>query len=320
MTIVETAYSFSELVEVADGFAELERFGLEDTRSGYHRVVSLVHQLCLNIELAELAGYSRAAIEGALEPVWELHSKSPFLYRIQTWPRGYPGDFETIEYLCEATNRARVGTAEYFIEQHALNCGIAQQHRNKVAWQASKVLETCLGSDEERRVLSIACGGSRDLRSIQSLLEATPMRLLLNDIDADALAHSVKRLPRLEGKLHPVPGNVFSSLRTLKALGPFDLVVAGGLFDYLSERQIEWLLDKLAGCLKIGGRICFTNVAVGNPYRPWMDYATRWRLIERSEADIITFIREIDPDISMKVDVSRDQTGLTHLVELTRIA
>jgi extracellular factor (EF) 3-hydroxypalmitic acid methyl ester biosynthesis protein len=320
MTIVETAYSISELVGVADGFAALERSGLEDTQTGYHRVVSLVHQLCLNIELAEAAGYSRASIEGALEPVWELHSRSPFFYRMQTWPRGYPGDFETIEYLCEGTNGARPGTAEYFIEQHALTCGITQQHRNKVAWQASKVLETCLSSNEERRVLSIACGGSRDLRSIQSLLKATPGQLLLNDIDADALTHSVKSLPHLEGKLHPVPGNVFSAVRTLKALGPFDLVVAGGLFDYLSDRQIEWLLDKLAKGLKIGGRICFTNIALGNPYRPWMDYLTSWRLIERSEADFVTIIRGMDSDISMEVEISRDKTGLTHLVELTRIA
>jgi extracellular factor (EF) 3-hydroxypalmitic acid methyl ester biosynthesis protein len=274
----------------------------------------------LNIELAEKAGYGRAAIEGALEPVWELQSKSPFFYRIQTWPRGYPGDFETIEYICEGTNKSRPGTVEYFIEQHLLTCGITQQHRNKVAWQASKILETCLGSNEERRVLSVACGGSRDLRSIQSFLEAAPAQFFLNDMDADALVHSVKSLPHLEGKLHPVPGNAFSAVRTFKARGPFDLIIAGGLFDYLSERQIGWLLDKLAKCLKIGGRICFTNFAVGNPYRPWMDYLTRWRIIERSEADFVALIRGLNPSISMEVDISRDQTDLTYLIELTRVA
>jgi SAM-dependent methyltransferase len=320
MAIVETANSFTKLVEVANEFTELERCGFEDGQTGYHKVVSLIHRLCLNIELVENAGYSRSGIERVLEPVWQLHSKSPLFYRIQTWPRGYPGDFETIEYLCEATNRARPGTAEYFIEQHALTCGITQQHRNKVTWQASKILETCLGSSGERRVLSIGCGGSRDVRSIQSFLRAAPIQLSLNDMDADALAYSAKNLPDLGGKLNPIRGNVFSAVRTFKARGPFDLIVAGGLFDYLSERQIRWLLDKLASSLKLGGRICFTNIAVGNPYRPWMDYATRWRLIERSEADFMSLIREINPDISMEVDISRDQTGLTHLVELTRVA
>jgi SAM-dependent methyltransferase len=320
MELVQSAGSFPKLVEAANGFAELESSGVDDGQSGFHRVVALVHQLCLGIGLAERAGYSRAEIEGALKTVWKLHSRSPFFERMQSWPRGYPGDYETIEYLCECTNKARPETVEYFIEEHALTCGITQQHRNKVAWQASKVLETCLDSSDERRVLSIGCGGSRDLRGIQSLLRSAPVHLFLNDIDADVLTYSVDNLPELEGKLHPVHGNVFSAVRAFKTRGPFDLIVAGGIFDYLSDKQIKWLLDKLSRCLKTGGRLCFTNIAVGNPYRAWMDYATRWELIERSEADFIALIRETDLDVSTQVDISRDQTGLTHLVELRRIA
>jgi extracellular factor (EF) 3-hydroxypalmitic acid methyl ester biosynthesis protein len=320
MVLAKSADSLSKLVEIAEGFVDLDRSAFEDEYAGYHKVVSLIHHLCLSIELAEKAGVGRADIKGVLQPVWKLHSKSPFFRRMQAWPRGYPGDFETIEYLCEGANKAQPGTAEYFIEQHALTCGITQQHRNKVAWQASKVLETCWGSSDERKVLSIACGGSRDLRSIQSLLAAMPVQLLLNDIDADALTYSVINLPHLAGKLQPVHGNVFSAVRKFKAWGQFDLIVAGGLFDYLSDRQIKWLLDKLARCLKVGGRLCFTNVALRNPYREWMEYLARWELLERSEADFLTLIGELSLDISMVASISRDQTGLTHLVELTRVA
>ena len=320
MTLIETANGFSELIVIANNFVELDRSGFKDEISGYHKVVSLLHELCLSIRLAEEAGHSRSDIEVVLEPVWGLHSKSPFLRRTQTWPRGYPGDFETIEYLCEGTNRARQGTVGYFIEQAALTSSITQQHRNKVAWQASKVLEACLDSSEEPRILSIACGGSRDIRSIQALLKATPVQLVLNDMDEDALSHSVINLPHLAGKLQPVPGNVFSAVRKFRVQGSFDLIVAGGLFDYLSDRQITWLLDRLARCLKVGGRLCFTNIALRNPYREWMDYFTHWKLMERSEANFIALIRKTDPNISMEMTIARDQTGLAHLVELTRIA
>ena len=320
MTLIETANGFSELIATANSFVELDRSGCKDEFSAYHKVVSLLHELCLSIRLAEEAGHSRSEIEVVLEPVWSLHSQSPFLRRTQTWPRGYPGDFETIEYLCEGTNRARPGTVGYFIEQAALTSSITQQHRNKVAWQASKVLETCLGSSEERKVLSIACGGSRDLRSIQSFLEATPVQFLLNDLDEDALTHSVVNLPYLAGKLQPVHGNVFSAVRRFRVRGPFDLIFAGGLFDYLSDRQIIWLLDQLARCLKMGGRLCFTNVALRNPYREWMDYFTHWKLVERAEGDLIALAREISLDTTMEIAISVDQTGLTHLVELTRVA
>jgi extracellular factor (EF) 3-hydroxypalmitic acid methyl ester biosynthesis protein len=188
-----------------------------------------------------------------------------------------------------------------------------------VAWQASKVLEACLDSSEEPRILSIACGGSRDIRSIQSLLKATPVQLVLNDMDEDALSHSVINLPHLAGKLQPVPGNVISAVRKFRVQGPFDLIVAGGLFDYLSDRQITWLLNRLARCLKAGGRLCFTNIALRNPYREWMDYFTHWKLIERSEATFIALVRKTDPNISMEMTIARDQSGLAHLVELTRI-
>jgi extracellular factor (EF) 3-hydroxypalmitic acid methyl ester biosynthesis protein len=103
------------------------------------------------------------------------------------------------------------------------------------------------------------------MRSIQSLLKAKPVQLLLNDMDEDAISHSVTNLPHLAGKLQPVHANVFSVVRTFRARGPFDLIVAGGLFDYLSDRQIAWLLDKLASCLKVGGRLCFTNIALQIP-------------------------------------------------------
>jgi extracellular factor (EF) 3-hydroxypalmitic acid methyl ester biosynthesis protein len=320
MSLIETANGFSKLIETANSFVELDRSGFRDELSGYHKAVSLFHDLCLSIRLAEEAGHSRSDIEVVIEPVWSLHSQSPLVRRTQTWPRGYPGDFETIEYLCEGANSARPGTVGYFIEQAALTCGLTQQHRNKVAWQAFKVLETCLGSREERRVLSIACGGSRDIRSIQTLLRATPVQLLLNDMDEDALSHSVINLPHLAGKLQPVHGNVFSAVRRFRARGPFDLIVAGGLFDYLGDGQITWLLDGLAGCLKVGGRLCFTNIALRNPYREWMDYFTHWKLIERSEADLLNLIAEPSLDYSLEMSISREQTGLTHLVEVTRSA
>jgi hypothetical protein len=102
MTLLETANGFSKLIETANNFVELDRSGFEDELSGYHKVVSLLHDLCLSIRLAEEAGHSRSDIEVVLEPVWGLHSKSPLVRRTQTWPRGYPGDFETIEYCVKA--------------------------------------------------------------------------------------------------------------------------------------------------------------------------------------------------------------------------
>jgi uncharacterized metal-binding protein len=50
-----------------------------------------------------------------------------------------------------------------------------------------------------------------------------------------------------------------------------------------------------------------------------MEYLGDWKLLERSEADISTLIGDTGLKKSTHLDISRDQTGLTHLIELTRI-
>jgi O-methyltransferase involved in polyketide biosynthesis len=97
-----------------------------------------------------------------------------------------------------------------------------------------------------------------------------------------------------------------------------NLILAGGLFDYLNDRQVVWLLPKLMAALGPGGRLCFTNIASGNPDRVWLDYLAGWHLIERSESDIGRLIADSCLPASSSVQVTSDLTGLTSLVQITK--
>jgi extracellular factor (EF) 3-hydroxypalmitic acid methyl ester biosynthesis protein len=291
----------------------------EDPRKVYHRVAAAMHTLCAAILHAEEQQVDPERIKEMAAPARDLHSCSPFVSRLQTWPRGYAGDFETIEYLCEAANRAEPLTMPWFIESCALHSACAQQHRNKLAWQASKVLQTCLRR-REARILSVACGGSRDLRMIQRPLASSAPSVWLNDSDADALTCSREHLMDSGCHFEAVPGIVFRSLRKLEEGAPYDLILTGGLFDYLSERQIVWLLQKLSALLAPGGELCFTNIAGGNPDRVWLEYMANWTLIQRDEPDIERLVQESGLQDSTHLRIERDQTGLTHLVEVALAA
>ena len=70
------------------------------------------------------------------------------MHRLQAWPRGYPGDFETVEWLCDARNRAEPGTVPWALEQCSLQSPLAQQHRNKVGLQGRAILATLDGEAE----------------------------------------------------------------------------------------------------------------------------------------------------------------------------
>jgi len=106
-------------------------------------------------------------------------------------------------------------------------------------------------------------------------------------------------------------------LKTISRHNPFDLVYAGGLFDYLNNRHIEFFLKYLFGILKPGVTLFFTNIANYDPYRIWREHFTKWTLIERSKHDIIGLIQNagIKPTCA---NINRDDSGLLLFVNIKK--
>ena len=301
-------------LEMAASFAP-EKGG--DTVASYHRVAGLMHHLCAAIREGELAGMARESILSAIAPARDAHAESPFVARLQRWPRGYPGDFETVEYLCDGRNRATWGTLGWAIEEYALRTAAAQQHRNKVAWQAVKARAVAYEAAEggrEARILSIACGGSRDIFAAGDELSRSGARLVLNDLDPAAVACSLERLRSFRLQITPVVGDIFMAQRRLGEYGPFDLVLAGGLFDYLDARRAKWLIERLTRLVRPGtGRLCLTNIAAPNPYRIWLEYLANWIIVERAEGELRDLWASCDSAVEC---LTLDTTGLTWLAEV----
>jgi len=212
-----------------------------------------------------------------------------------------------VEWLCEARNRAEPGTVPWAIEQCSLQSPLAQQHRNKVSLQAGAILST-LAANPTARIASIGCGGCRDLSLIQNLVPSSHGTFVLIDSDADALAFARERLDRLDGRCRFVHGRVPRVLSKVRDAGGFHLVVAGGLFDYLPDRFAVATLAAARDLLLPGGRLLFSNIAVGNPFRPWIEYLADWHLIERDDADLLRLLGEAG--FGDGATVSRDSTGL----------
>ncbi len=306
------------LDDVVSDVARIGSYQQLPPADGLHMAISLSHRLQLAIGELQQAGYPREAIVKRLEPARAVHAESPFIRRLQDWPRGYPGDFETIEYLMQQENHALPGRLSYWLEQYALDSALAQQHRNKADLQARAILEAVLSSGndtEEPRVLVLAAGGSPDLRQIQSILSTQRFRVVLLDQDAEALAFSAERLPLIADRITLVKRNVVRGLQDVRSLGPFNLVLAGGLFDYLPNKVATMVLRYAREqLLAPGGRVVFTNIADSNLYRPWMEHMADWMLIHRSVADVRQLALEAGYADSA-VTVTRERTGLTLIVD-----
>ena len=307
----------NKLQRSVDSFTALEELITDGGHQLFHKVVSSMHELCFSILEAEKNGMSRTEIEEVIKPARDIHSRSVFVKRLQEWPRTYPGDFETVEYICDMENKSVYGTVEYFIEEYALNSAIAQQHRNKLHHQSEILLGTLLNGGENLKILSVGCGGCRDIMSIAKFIDSINFELIINDIDNDALELSRNRLEHLK-HLHVVTGNIIQAVRKVGKLGPFDLLVTGGMFDHMSDKHVAFFLKQaMKNLLNEGGRLFFANSMEENHFRVWMEYLADWRLNYRSEDHISVLMT----DAGFKreaIEIRKDETGLTYFVEAGR--
>jgi extracellular factor (EF) 3-hydroxypalmitic acid methyl ester biosynthesis protein len=279
-----------------------------NSAAAMHGTISQMHALC-----AELAGipptlWRSPEVQEVLSPAAALQSRSSFVRRLQDWPRGYPGDFETVELLVKGSGVPTSASPSDWIDWYALNTAIGQQHRNKVWWQ---YLHMCAATPG--RILSVGCGGGADFNIAPHRFTGSTIVLL--DLDLEALRLAQDRLQRY-CEVHTICGDVRRGIRKAQDEGPFDIVVCGGLFDYLDERTIVILLKEMRErAVKVDGSVLFTNIAEKNPFRIWMEAMADWRLIHRSEADIKRIVEAAGFDLH-DLRIQRDGTGLTHLVAI----
>lgn len=275
------------------------------------------------------AGLGEPEIVTALTPLRAVVSQSDLVRRAQEQPRGLPGDFEMIEYILARKVTGRPGTFGRLFDEYLQHSVVAQQHHNKIAHQAG-LIEAALTEGRAavggfsrgpaRRILLIACGGAADLRRVDPGLPAPGDRFVLNDMDPDALAHAMATLPApTAAHVTTVQGNALRKAAELASEGPYDLVLAGGLFDYLEERPARALVRSVMERLcRPGGTFYFSNIATGNPFAVAMKYGASWPLIEREEADVEAVVRDAAGHLVADLDIRRDTTGLTLLTRIRR--
>jgi extracellular factor (EF) 3-hydroxypalmitic acid methyl ester biosynthesis protein len=141
--------------------------------------------------------------------------------------------------------------------------------------------------------------------------------IVLNDFEPDALALAATRLQATTCQIRLEPGNILRVSKRLTRCPPFNLVIAGGLFDYLSDKAIILLLRSVHEDLLVpGGVLLFTNLAKGNPWRTLM--GSNWSLNERTEGQIRELCRDAGIPQSA-VFVKREATGLAILTRVVKV-
>lgn len=207
--------------------------------------------------------------------------------RSYTKPRGYAGDYFTIElmYQNEAAGDGRTGR---FIDRWSLDEPPIQAVRNRRELLASAVRENLSNwtNSEPMPTTSLASGPAREVFDVLTGGGDPHIHFTCLDIDQEALAFVASNAQRLavQNKLTLAKDNVvrLSRGKSHLRLPPQQLIYSVGLIDYLADECVVDLLNWGFDNLLPGGTMIVGNFDPVNPDKDFMDHVLEWILIHRT--------------------------------------
>lgn len=212
--------------------------------------------------------------------------------RFLSKPRGYAGDFFTIEmiYRNQPGGSQRLGSV---IDSWFLDSSAAGAVRNRRGLLAREIRHTCEAAGAgPARICTLACGPAAEVFDVLETPDLGPrIDATLIDIDQQAIAFVMAKAAEknLLKQVRLVEGNLVylaAGRQQIQNLAPQDLVYSIGLIDYFNDKWVVKLLDYIHSLLAPGGRVILGNFHPRNPNKVFMDHVLDWKLIHRSEADM----------------------------------
>lgn len=208
--------------------------------------------------------------------------------RYYSKPRGYAGDYQTIETIY-ADAPAGTGGIGRVLDGCMLNLAAAKAVRNRCRLMASEILASYAAAQKEFHVASLACGPAAEVFDVfEKAGDKSRLQVSCIDIDREALARVAARarVQKLADQVRTLHGNLIylATGRQELDLPPQDLIYSLNLTDYFSDELAVTLIDWIHDALRRGGRAMLGNFHPKNPSRGLMDHVLDWRLTHRDEA------------------------------------
>lgn len=239
----------------------------------------------------------KEAFRDAISP-WM--NKSVIMERGLKKPKGYPGDFQMLEYIYD--NKPVSEGIGYYFDEGFLKSELTEAVRDRKNMMR-KILAKEL-ENGERVVLDLACGSSREIKELNDENKTTGHFICL-DFDGEALEYSKKSLSG-GGKISSefIKDDILDIVRKGKSelFKDKDIVYSIGLVDYFPDRLFKGLLALVINSLKKGARFIFTikDRNVYNPVRE--DWLTDWTFVPRNTETVAQIFRDLNfPNIDIDV-------------------
>ena len=254
--------------------------------------------------------------------------KSRIMYRGLIKPKGYPGDYETLEIIYNnkpiSPKNSDLG---YYFDVSFLNNPYAKavrERKNKLREIIEKLLKE---KKDIVHILNLACGGCKEIRDIclnkKNKSTKNEVYFYCLDWDKDALDFSEKQLKAVPKNFHInfIRENILSFIRKTDFFdkkGKQDLIYSIGLADYFSDRILKAMIKSSFKGLKIGGQfiIAHKDKDISFSHIP-PEWFCDWTFYQRNEEDLLKIIESLNlKNVHLQKD--RDKTGDVFFYILTK--
>jgi CRP-like cAMP-binding protein len=292
------------------------RTGKSDDAEIAARVATACNEVVLTLHSHVGSGHGAPPVIGAYvhRETFPYLMAARFNDRAYTKPRGYAGDYWTIEllYRNEPAGDGRLGP---HVDRWVMNAPSSQAVRNRRE-MIRAIVQGLMGARNDSgplRICSLASGPAREIFDLFETGEPAELHATCLDIDNQAIAFA-HQLAESRGIADHFTLAIENVIRLAQGRGrvtvpPQHLIYTMGLIDYLDDGIVVSLLDWGYQTLVPGGRIALGNFAAGNVGKEYLDHVLEWVLIHRSPEHL----RELFARSrfgSSAVEIRRDETGV----------
>lgn len=212
-------------------------------------------------------------------------AKSPFLDRAKQKPRGYAGDYRTVQMMYDAMPAGDSAFARG-VDAWALSQPCPQAVRNRPALVHAMLAD--LGARFPGKTLSVTSLGSGPAAEVFDYRGKDAAAFTLVDIDPEAIRFVTERALTERASVVPLLGNLVKMVlgRSIALPDQQHAFYSLGVIDYFSDELVVRLLDYLHTRLRKGGVVLLGNFRPDHPNAAFFTHALDWRLRLRSEHDL----------------------------------
>jgi SAM-dependent methyltransferase len=228
-------------------------------------------------------------------------------------PHGHAGDFEIIDrlYTKHITDDEEYQRWDMFLQ--ARPAVEAVRNRKTYFIRLIEALTEAYPDRDPLPVLNLASGPARDVLEFFQANSSRAVRFECIDNDADAIEYARDLCaPYLDW----IAFHETNALRYTTD-SRFQLIWSAGLFDYLSDKGFEFLLEHMLDLLRDDGELVVGNFSPRNPSRNYMEVVTDWHLHYRTKQKLVDLALQCGVD-EKDVRVGCEPEGINYFLHIKR--